>query len=94
LALRGNLNYSCTIDSSRGDADSRWSQDGAATIIANAAPFDASHPDLVKVTVGRYVSIDLEQAQSIGRCGVGAELPRAIVIPAQKGACRVWLGEP
>ena len=91
-ALNGGPLYSCTIDSSRGDAHSRWSQDGGATIIANAAPFNASQPDLVKVTVGKNVSIDLEQAQSLGRCGAGAELPRAIVIPAQKGACRVWFG--
>jgi hypothetical protein len=32
-----------------------------------------------------------EQAQSLGRCGAGAELPRAIVIPARKGACRAWV---
>ena len=92
-ALGGGPVYSCTINSSRGDRDSKWSQEGDATIIANAAPFNASQPDLVKVTVGQQVSIDLEQAQSLGRCGAGAELPRAIVIPAQKGACRVWLGE-
>ena len=92
-ALGGGPVYSCTINSSRGDRDSKWSQEGDATIIANAAPFNASQPDLVKVTVGQQVSIDLEQAQSLRRCGAGAELPRAIVIPAQKGACRVWLGE-
>lgn len=47
----------------------------------------------MKVTVGKNVSIDFAQAQSLGRCGAGAELPRAIVIPEKKGACRVWLGE-
>ena len=91
--LNGGLNYSCTIDSSRGDKDSHWSEEGGATIIANARPFNAAKPDLVKVTVGSRVSIDLEQAQSLGRCGAGAELPRAIVIPSQKGACRVWMNE-
>ncbi|MBV9287936.1 MAG: hypothetical protein JO288_08950 [Hyphomicrobiales bacterium] len=92
-AKGGGPGYSCTIDSSRGDADSRWSQEGGATIIANAAPFNGSQPDLVRVTVGRYVSIDLEQAQSLGRCGAGAELPRAIVIPALRGPCRMWFGK-
>ena len=92
-ALNGGPLYSCTIDSSRGDTHSRWSQDGGATIIANAAPFNAGQPDLVRVIVGRYVSIDLQQAQSLGRCGAGAQLPRAIVIPAQKGACQVWFDE-
>ena len=92
-AVGGGLLYSCTINASRGDRDSQWSQDGAETIIANTAPFNATRPDLVKVTVGKHVSIDLKQAQSLGRCGAGAELPRAIVIPAQKGACRVWFGE-
>lgn len=92
--LRGRPGYTCTIDSSRHDADARWSEEAGATLIDNASPFNPQQPDRVKVTVGRNVSIDLENAQSLGRCGAGAELPRAIVIPAQKGACRVWLGTP
>jgi hypothetical protein len=92
--LPGKPGYSCTIDSSRSDQDSLWSEDRGATLIANASPFSPNQPDRVKVTLGRYVSIDLDEAQSLGRCGAGAELPRAIVIPAQRGACRVWLREP
>ena len=91
--LQGRPGYSCGIDSSRGEADSKWSEEGGATVIDNAAPFNAAQPDRVKVTAGRFVSIDMEQAQSLGRCGAGAELPRAIVIPEKKSACRVWLGE-
>lgn len=72
---------------------STWSEEDGATLVANASPFNASQPDRMKVTVGKYVSIDLSQTQSAGRCGAGAELPRAIVIPEKKGACRVWLGE-
>ena len=90
-ALAGGLAYSCTINSSRGDRDSKWSQEGDETIISNLAPFSAGQPDFVKVTVGRHVSIDLEHAESLGRCGAGAELPWAIVIPAQRGPCRIWL---
>jgi hypothetical protein len=90
--LAGRPGYTCIIDSSRSDKDSLWSEDGGATLIANASPWDPDHADRVKVTVGRYVSIDLDEAQSLGRCGAGAELPRAIVIPAQRRACRVWLG--
>jgi hypothetical protein len=90
---KGRPGYSCTIDASRKDPDAKWSDEGGATLVANASPWDASQPDRMKVTVGRNVSIDLEQAQSAGRCGAGAELPRAIVIPEKKGACRVWLGE-
>jgi hypothetical protein len=64
-------------------------------MIANASPFNPEEPDRVRVTVGRHLSIDLDEAQSLGRCGVGAELPRgAIVIPAQRKACRVWLRAP
>jgi hypothetical protein len=92
--MRGRPGYSCTIDSSRGDGDSIWSDDGGAALIANASPWNKAEPDRIKVTVGRHVSIDLDEAQSLGRCGTGAELPRAVVIPAQKGACRVWLGPP
>jgi len=92
--LPGRPGYSCTIDSSRGDGDSKWSEEGDATIIAKTSPFNPDQPDRVKVTAGRHVSIDLEAAQSLGRCGAGAELPRAIVIPAQGRACRVWLGPP
>jgi hypothetical protein len=89
--LKGRPGYTCTIDSSRGDEDSTWSGDGSGTLITNAAPFNPAQPDRVKVTVGKYVSIDMAETQSVGRCGAGAELPRAIVIPAKKGACRVWL---
>ena len=90
---KGAPGYSCSIDVTRGDKDSTWSDEGGATWIANPAPFNASAPDRVKVTVGKYVSIDFGETQSLGRCGAGAELPRAIVIAGEKGKCRVWLGE-
>ncbi len=91
---RGRPGYTCTIDSSRTEKDDVWSDEGGATVIANGAPFNPEAPDRVKVTIGKYVSIDLAEAQSAGRCGAGAELPKAIVIPATKGACQVWLNEP
>ena len=86
--------YTCTIDASRGDRDSVWSDDRGGTLIANASPWNPAQPDRVRVSVGRTVLIDFAEAQSLGRCGAGAELPRTIVIPAQKGACRVRLGAP
>jgi hypothetical protein len=92
--LRGRPGYNCTIDASRTDPDSKWSEEDGATLITNASPANPNQPDRVKVTVGQHVSIDLDEAQSLGRCGAGAELPQAIVIPAQKGACRVWLKAP
>ena len=90
----GSPGYSCVIDSTRGEQGSTWSDDSGATLITNGSPSNPAQPDRVKVTVGKHVSIDLNEAQSLGRCGAGAELPRAIVIPAQGGACRVWLTEP
>jgi hypothetical protein len=93
--LKGRPGYTCTIDSSRSENDHAWSDDGGATVIANGTPFNATVPDRVKVTVGKYVSIDFAEAQSAGRCGAGAELPKAIVIPPQQGAaCRVFLSAP
>jgi hypothetical protein len=89
-----SLDYSCTIDSSRDDKASTWSDDAGVTVIASSSSWNPDRPDRMKVTVGRDVSIDLDEAQSLGRCGVGAELPRAIVIPAQSAACRVWLRTP
>jgi hypothetical protein len=89
--LRGRPGYTCMIDSSRAEKDDSWSDEGGATVIASGTPFDPTAPDRVKVTVGKYVSIDFSEAQSAGRCGAGAELPKAIVIPAAKGACRVFL---
>jgi hypothetical protein len=86
--------FTCTIDSSRGDGESKWSDEGGATLIANPSPLDPDQRDRIKVTVGRSVSIDLEQTQSPWRCGAGAELPRAIVIPPQGKTCRVWMSEP
>jgi hypothetical protein len=91
---RKSLDYTCTIDSSRDDKESTWSDDAGATVIANASPWNPQQPDRVKITVGRDVSIDFDEAQSLGRCGLGAELPRAIVIPAEGRACRVWLRTP
>jgi hypothetical protein len=91
---RGRPGYTCTIDSSRNDdQESKWSEDGDATVIANASPLNANEPDRVKVTVGKFVSIDLAETQSLSRCGAGAELPRAIVIPTKSKTCRVWLRE-
>lgn len=92
--LPGHPTYSCTVDSSRADKESKWSEEGGATLIDNASPSNPGEPDRLKVTVGKYVSIDMEKAQSVGRCGAGAELPRAIVIPGKKGRCRVWLDTP
>jgi len=92
--LPGRPGYTCTIDASRTDPDSKWWEEDGATLITNASPANPNQSDRVKVTVGQHVSIDLDEAQSLGRCGAGAELPRAIVIPAQKEACRVWLRKP
>ena len=84
--------YSCMIDASRkDDPDSKWSEDGGATVITSSSD-TPTQPDSIKVTVGRFVSIDFSHAQSGGRCGAGAELPRALVIPEKKGRpCRVFL---
>jgi hypothetical protein len=89
--LPGKPGYSCSINSSRDDRDSVWSEEEGVTLIANASPFNPAQPDRIKVSVGQFVSIDLDEAQPVGRCGAGAELPRAIVIPSQRAACRVWL---
>jgi hypothetical protein len=91
----GRPGYTCTIDSSRtDDPESEWSEESGATVIANTTPFNANEPDRVKVTVGKYVSIDMEETQSLGRCGVGAALPMAIVISAKGEVCRVWQIQP
>jgi hypothetical protein len=89
----GRPGYTCMIDSSRAEKDDAWSNEGGATVIANGTPFNPDAPDRVKVTVGKSISIDFSEAQSAGRCGAGAELPKAIVIPATKGACRVFLNK-
>ena len=83
--------FACTIDSSQTDEDAVWTEDAGATLITNKSPWNPDQPDRVKVTVGRDVSIDLSEAQSLGRCGAGAELPRSIVIPAKAKLCRVQL---
>jgi len=92
-ALHGHPPFACTIDSSRTGQNSVWSEDGGATLIANGSPWNPDQPDRVKVTVGRDVSIDLSETQSLGRCGAGAKLPQTIVIPAQGKICRVRLGD-
>jgi hypothetical protein len=93
-ALHGRPPFVCTIDSSRTDQASVWSKEAGATLVTNKSPWNAQQPDRVKVSVGRNVSIDLSETQSLGRCGAGAELPRAMVIPAHKSVCRVRFREP
>jgi hypothetical protein len=73
--LRGRPGYTCMIDSSRSEKDESWSDEGGATVIASGTPLNPTAPDRVKVTVGKYVSIDFSEAQSGGRCGAGAEPP-------------------
>lgn len=92
-ALHGHPPFVCTIDSSRTDQASVWSEDAGATLVANKSPWNPDQPDRVTVSVGRDVSIDLGEAQSLGRCSAGAELPFSIIIPAQGKVCRVKLGD-
>jgi hypothetical protein len=92
--LPGKPGYSCVVDYSRKDGDSDWAESAGTVTIDKKSPWNPSQPDRIKVTVGKHVSIDLEEAQSAGSCGAGAELPRAIVIPEGKGTCRVWLDAP
>lgn len=92
---RKSLDFTCSINSSRGDGTSKWSEDDGATVITDSSPFaDPTKSDRIKVTVGRDVTLDLNETQSIPRCGAGAELPQTIVIPAHKAVCRVRFGKP
>lgn len=91
---QGKPGYSCVVDYSRNDKNSSWSEVAGTVLIENRSPWNPSLPDRIKVKVGKHVSIDLEEAQSSGTCGAGAELPRAIVISEGKAACRVWLVDP
>jgi hypothetical protein len=92
---RKSLDFTCSTNSTRGDGESTWSEDAGATVITDSSPFtDPTKPDRIKVTVGRDVTLDLNETQSIPRCGTGAELPQTIVIPAHKSVCRVRFSEP
>jgi hypothetical protein len=87
---RGAPGYTCTIDSSRDDGQSTWSEDTGATMITDSSVSPDPHElDSIKVIVGPDVTIDLNAALSRWRCGAGAELPRTIVIPAQGKVCHV-----
>jgi hypothetical protein len=92
---RGAPGYTCTIDSSRGDGASTWSEDAGATVITDQSSFtDPTKPDRIKVTIGRDVTIDLNETQSFWRCGAGAELPLTIIIPARGRACQAQFRAP
>lgn len=92
--LPGKLGYSCVVEYARSDNNSSWAESGGVITIENRSPANPSLPDRIKVTANRHISIDLEETQSSGTCGAGAELPRAIVIPERKDTCRVWLAAP
>ena len=63
-------------------------------MITDSSPFaDPTKSDRIKVTVGRDVTLDLNETQS-PKMWWGAELPQTIVIPAHKSACRVRFSEP
>jgi hypothetical protein len=86
---RGAPAYTCTVDSSRDDGESAWSEEAGATVITNSSVSPDPHElDTIKVTGGPDVTIDLNGALSRWRCGAGAELPQTIVIPAQGKVCR------
>ena len=87
----GAPGYTCTVEYNRTGDDSKWSRQGAAYVIDNASPANPDRPDRMVLTVGKDISLDLEDAQSSGACGAGAELPRAIVMPAGAKTCRVTL---
>lgn len=92
---RKSLDFTCTINSSRGDGESTWSEEAGATVITDSSPYtDPTKPDRIKLTVGPDVTLDLNETQSAPRCGAGAELPKTIVIPAHKSVCRVRFSEP
>jgi hypothetical protein len=92
---RGAPGYTCTIDSSRDDGESKWSEDTGTTVITDSSVSPDPHElDTIKVTVGPDVTVDLNEALSRWRCGAGAELPQTIVIPAQGKVCRVRFSEP
>jgi hypothetical protein len=92
---RGAPGYTCMIDSSRDDGESKWSEDTGTTVITDSSVSPDRHElDRIKVTVGPDVTIDLSEALSRWRCGAGAELPQIIVVPAQGKVCRVRLSEP
>jgi hypothetical protein len=88
--LPGKPGYACDVSFKRGDKESTWSDANGATIIDKKSPFDSTRPDRIKVTVGKFISIDLAEVQVSGACGAGAELPSALVITKGKHTCRVW----
>jgi hypothetical protein len=53
---------------------SKWSEDAGATVITDSSPFaDPTKSDRIKVTVGRDVTLDLNETQSPKMwCGCGA----------------------
>ena len=89
--LPGKPGYSCSVKYSRNDENSTWTESGGVVTIENGSPWNPSTPERIKVTVGKHVSIDLDELPSAGYCGAGAELPSAIVILENKSTCRVWL---
>lgn len=89
--LPGKLGYSCSIDFSRNDENSSWTESDGVVTIENKFSQDLATPERIKVTLGRHISIDLDETRSASHCGAGAQLPSAIVIPDVKRACRVWL---
>ena len=92
---RQSLDFTCTINSDRSDGEATWSEDSGQTVIADKSAFtDPTKPDRIKVTVGRDVTIDLNEPQSLWRCGAGAELPLTTNIPAQGRACQVRFRAP
>jgi len=79
----------CSLDSARGGPD-KWSPAGQAVRIEFTHPKYPQMDDALAVTVQEHaVVLDFGEAQSLPRCGPGAELPEKITIDPADKYCKV-----
>jgi len=88
----GEIGFTCSIDVSRGDKNTKWTDKGGSSTIEFSGADNS--PDGNSLTISRVrngVVIDMRNTSSYGRCGAGAELPERIFVPARSKKCEVKL---
>ena len=90
--LPGNIGYTCTVDATRGDKETKWKETGRTLRIDFVDGTNNDEEDYLTIapTADGYL-LDMSATRSGSKCGAGAELPKQIRILKAAKRCRVKL---
>jgi hypothetical protein len=82
VGLPGRLGYSCVLEVSRDDKETKWKDNGDEVEVEfpDAQQYAGGNSMTLSITADGFL-IDMSNTRSSGNCGAGAELPEKIVFP-------------